>query len=130
MNLAKATLLVVTAVVMALGGCAMTREEQLRDRSQEVASRLTAERDKVLDAWNTDPASRARLDHLTTLRTELLAANVGMTAAKFLPEERRDAAFDVIEQVYDTIEWNIPIPPGEKMKPLPPEFSDGRLNFR
>jgi DNA repair ATPase RecN len=117
-------------VALVLGGCAISREGQLRNKGEQVESKLSAERDKVLTLSADDPARQARLNRLNELRTELTAANLGITAAKLVPESNRDAAYDVVEQMYDTIEWNIPIPPGQKMRPLPKEYSGGNLQFR
>lgn len=113
-----------------LCGCAMTREGQLREKGAEVESRLSAQRDKVLAMPADDGTRRAELDRLTDLRSQLTAANLGITAAQFVPEDKRNAAYDVVEQMYDTIEWNIPIPPGGQSRPLPKEYSGGKLNFR
>lgn len=120
----------VLAVVMGLGlgGCAMTREGQLRAKSDRIASELTKERQRVLDTNNLD--RDARLGHLNTLRTTLSAANIGLGSTRYLPEADRDMAFDVIEEALTTIEWNIPLGPRDQLKQMPSQFQDGTLRLR
>ena len=118
------------AATTILAGCALTREDQLRHKADRVESMLVKERDTALSAPPDSPDRRAKLEHLTDLRTELSAANLGITAAKYLPEDKRDSAYDVIEQVYETIEWNIPLAPGERQKPMPKQFSGGKFEFK
>lgn len=126
------SLLALAALLILLPACTTSRYGQLRARSAEVESALKAERDEVLAA--TAPAARAesrqRLDHLTSLRYTLTAADLGLIAARrVLPEADRPLAYDAIEQAYDTIEWNIPLPPGQGTRPLPPAFTGGGFDI-
>jgi len=113
---------------LALGGCATSRVDQLHRRADEVKAELMSEQRKALALSATERSQR--LDHLSSLRATLSAANVGLGAVPHLVEPgKRDIAYDVLEEVYDTIEWNIPLGPGDMLRPLPSEFSGGTLNL-
>ncbi|MCK6476478.1 MAG: hypothetical protein L6Q35_06575 [Phycisphaerales bacterium] len=123
--------LVAAAVGLSLvGGCAMSREDKLRARSDKIADALIDERDRVLNSTAPDLQRDARLARLNTLRTTLSAINVGLGSARYLPEDRRALAYDVIDEAYTTIEWNIPLGPSDQLKPMPAEFQNGQLLFR
>lgn len=118
------------ALSLGLGGCATSRLDQLRHKSDLVETRLVKERDRVARLSPGDPERAARLDHLTTLRGTLSAANIGLgTVPHLVPPEQRDLAYDVIDEAYDTIDWNIPLGPGDAKKSLPLRFQGGRLNL-
>ena len=122
------TLLALAALLILLPACNTSRYGQLRARSAEVKDALEAERDEVLATSNADSAarteSRQRLDHLTSLRYTLTAADLGLAATRrVLPERDRPLAYDTLEQAYDTIEWNIPLLPGEGTRPMPVGFT-------
>lgn len=125
-RLAIVSLCVATAV---LPGCAVSRYAQLQKKSDKVESSLKSEQKRVL-SLNTDPTRQSRLDHLSDLRLSLSAADIGLSTVKYaVPAEEQDLAYDVIEQVYDTIDWNIPLGPAESKRPMPTQFSNGRLNL-
>lgn len=114
-------------LTLLLTGCA-SRYDQLRAKADRVESSLVAERDRqsASDAADRD----ARLSHLSNLRATLSAANVGLGSTRFIPKEQRDVAFDILDEVYGTIEWNIPLGPADTKKPLPSTFnSDGTLRL-
>ena len=114
-------------LALTLPACA-SRYDQLRAKSDRVESALVAERTKVSAADASDRS--ARLSHLSELRTTLSAANVGLGATRYIPKEQRDVAYDILEEVYGTIEWNIPQGPSDKKKSLPSSFSpDGTLRL-
>lgn len=120
---------VVLSVLAAASGCSVTREQQLRAKAAAVESALVSERGRTLTMG--DAASRAsKLDHLTSLRTQLSLVNVARgSAPHFLEHPQLDAAYDVIEEAYGTIEWNIPMLPGQALRPLPSQFTSQGLNF-
>lgn len=113
-----------------LAGCATSRYDQLRSRSEKVEKKLMAEQALAVSLPQGDIVRSQRMDHLTQLKYTLSAANVGLgTVRHALPEEQRDLGYDVMEEVYSTIEWNIPLGTNEPQKPLPTEFSNGVLNL-
>jgi hypothetical protein len=112
-----------------LGGCAVSRSDQLHRKADRVGSALEKERDRVV-AMSEGSADRSgRIQHLTTLRNQLSAANVGLGTVRLLPPETRDTAYDVLDQAYDTIKWNIPLGPADPKRALPLQFSDGVLRL-
>lgn len=114
--------------VLMLTGCATSRIDQLHRKADKVESNLKAEQKRVL-AMNAADQS-ARLDHLTGLRATLSAANVGLGAVPHLVDvSQRDVAYDVIEEVYDTIDWNIPMGPSDAKRALPAQFQSGVLRL-
>lgn len=129
-TIARAGFFAVCVVVASmLVGCAQSREQQLRAKSERVASQLQGEQRRVLSLAG-DPSRQARLDHLTQLRATLSAANIGLGTVPYLLEEpERPMAYNVLEEVYETIAWNIPLGPGEPKKPLPDAFRDGTLRL-
>lgn len=130
MNLFRAPLLVVAAL-LALApapGCATSRLDQLHRKADRVGASLKKEQTRVLTLNTADRADR--LDHLNGLRAALSAANVGLGAAPHVVDaDKLDVAYDVIEEVYDTIEWNIPLGPSDAKRALPAQFSNGVLNL-
>jgi hypothetical protein len=118
------------AAALTIAGCATSRLDQLRDKADRVESHLLKERDRIARLPSGDPERSPRLDHLTTLRTTLSAANIGLgTVPHFVPHDKRDLAYDVIDEAYDTIDWNIPLGPNDPKKPLPFRFQNGTLNL-
>lgn len=117
------------AALPLLGGCALSRYEQLQRKSDKVESALKSEQKRVLNL-NADPTRQARLDHLSDLRLSLSATDIGLSTVKYaVPAEEQNLAYDVIEQVYDTIDWNIPLGPDQAKRPMPAQFSNGKLNL-
>lgn len=84
-----------------LTGCA-SRYDQLRAKSDRVEAALVAERSKVAAA--APPDGSARLSHLSDLRATLSAANIGLGATRYIPKDQRDVAYDILDEVYGTIE--------------------------
>jgi hypothetical protein len=117
-------------IVASLSGCAQSRFEQLRSKANRVESALLKERTRVTSLSSTDPSRQARIDRLTNLRGTLSAANIGLgTVPIIIPPEQREIAYSVLEEAYGTIEWNIPLDPGQPMKPLPSQFQGGVLKL-
>jgi hypothetical protein len=123
------TVLVAIACLV-LVGCATGRLAKLERKADRVESALLREQRKVVASAETN--RQARLDHLTQLRATLSAANVGRGIVPHaIPPEQRDVAYDVLDEVYDTIEWNIPLGPGDaQMRALPSQFQGGVLRLR
>lgn len=121
-------IVVALAGLLSLAACAMSRVDQLHNKADKVESSLKKEQSRVLALNSADRS--ARLDHLNSLRATLSAANVGLGAVPHLIEPaQRDVAYDVIEEVYDTIDWNIPLGPTETKRALPLQFNNGKLNL-
>ncbi|GJM20070.1 MAG: hypothetical protein DHS20C14_22830 [Phycisphaeraceae bacterium] len=118
-------------LVLLLPGCAITRHGELKRVSRRVESRLQDEQSTALRTrFDSRLARDQRLDHLTSLRYTLSAANVGLaTVPRLVPEPQRPMAYDVLEEVYSTIDWNIPLGPGDALRPLPDAFSGGVLDL-
>lgn len=113
----------------ALPGCATSRYDQLRARSNHVGKRLSDEQQTVL-AQPPEALRQQRLDHLTTLHYTHSAADIALGSVRHVvPKEQHDLAYDVIDEVYDSIEWNIPLIPGDTLRPLPAAFSGNTLNL-
>lgn len=109
-----------------LTACTVSREAQLRKLGDKVESNLKSEQSKVLNL--NDSTKQARLEHLTNLRYQLSAANVARGAIpRVVPPEFKDPAYDVIEEVYGAIDWNIPLGPNDIKKPLPSAFTNNSL---
>ncbi len=122
---------VIMAVLTAvLTGCAASREELLERKAEKVEGSLLKEQRRVLSLPATDPDRSLRLDRLSELRITLSAANVGRGAVPYVIEkDKRELAWDVLDEVYATIEWNIPLGPADRARPLPSGFTGGRLNL-
>ncbi len=121
--------LVSLAAACTLGGCAMSREDRLHARADRISDSLLSERDQAMKLSPIDPRRPERLAHLSSLRTTLSAVNIGLGAVRYLPEARREVGYDVIEEAYSTIEWNIPLGPGEAPRPMPSQFVNGVLKL-
>lgn len=122
-------LLPLLIAALALTGCSTSRYAELRSQSNKVERALERERD---DALRLPPEANLgqKLDHLTSLRYTLTAADLGLAAARrLLPEADRPLAYDALEQAYDTIAWNIPLLPGQGTRPMPSAFSGGVFNI-
>jgi len=109
----------------------MTREQKLERQADRVEGSLVKERDRVLAMPVDDGGRGPRLDHLSGLRTTLSAANVARGLVPHLLDvSQRDVAYDVLEEVYSTIDWNIPLDPRtQASRPLPAGFSGGVLHL-
>ncbi len=114
------------------GGCALSRADKLERKADKIESRLVQERDEALSVRAADAgAYSTKMNHLTTLRSTLSIANGALAAVPYVfkgPEE--NLAYDVLDEVYGTIDWNIPLLPNDPgIKVLPKEFSGGRINL-
>lgn len=118
------------SLLMTQPGCTQTRAQKLADRAEKVEDSLTRERDKVLEMAPGAERS-ARMDHLRNLNLQLRAANISRAAApRLLDAPDVETAYDVLEEVYGTIGWNIPLEPGDTAaKPLPSLFGPAGLDF-
>lgn len=118
-------------LIAMLGGCAASRYDQLRSKSAKIDTALTRERDRAVALPAESPVRAQRIEHLSRLRNELSAVNLGLTGVRrAMPDDMRDVAYDVLEQAYDTINWNIPLGPGDALKPMPSQFSGGVLKLK
>jgi hypothetical protein len=114
----------------ALPACTLSRADGLARQSDRVESGLLKERTRVTSLNSSDPARTERLGHLSSLRTQLTLADLARKGApRLLQGPDVDIAYDVLEEVYSTIEWNIPLGPGEPLRPLPSEFGPAGLRF-
>jgi hypothetical protein len=129
LRLPAAVLASLVLVLPLAGGCAKSCVDQLRDQSVLVERRLTSERDSAVAQG---AAGSAKISHLTTLRTALSVANISLAAVPVvLPEApQRDVAYSVLDEVYKTIDWNIPIVDRGGQRSLPVLFDPASgLNF-
>jgi hypothetical protein len=46
-----------------------------------------------------------------------------------VPADKRDIAYDVLDEAYDTIQWNIPLGPRDQKRVLPRGFENGTLKL-
>jgi len=114
---------------MAITGCTVSRLDRLHRKSERVQSHLQSEQAKTLALSEGDPKRAAKLNHLTDLRLQLSAVNIGLGTTRLIPDDKREIAYDVVQEAYDTIEWNIPLAPGERPRPMPAQFQGGMLRF-
>ena len=115
-----------------LAGCSLSRADKLERKSDKIESRLVRERDKALTLRGTDAfASSSKIDHLTILRGTLSIANGALAAVPYVfKEPEQNLAYDVLDEVYGTIDWNIPLLPGDPaIKRMPAQFAGGRVNL-
>jgi len=123
-------ILPILPILLLLTACTTSRYGELRNRSNEVQSALVAERDEALNLPAQAPETSQKIDHLSALRYTLSATDLGLAAIRrLLPETDRPLAYDAIEQAYDTIEWNIPLLPGQGTKPMPATFTNGAFDI-
>ena len=95
-------LLPVLAFVSLLTGCAMSRADKLEAKSERVEKALLTEQRRIIETQ--DAERQARLDHLTQLRALLSAANISLGVVPHtVPADKRDIAYDVLDEAYDTI---------------------------
>lgn len=121
--------LCVLPLVLLLGACA-SRYDELRSESARVETALTKEQALVLNTDKSPADRQQRLDYLSQLRTTLSAANIGLSTIKYVvPADKQPIAYDVLQEVYGTIKWNIPLGPSDAKKQLPPLFKNNSLNI-
>lgn len=114
------------AAAALLCGCATSRQAQLERRADRLENDLKGEQSKALSLA---PPDQARLDYLTSLRTQLSLANVARGAVPHtIPEDQQPIAWDILDEVYGTLEWNVPLSPSQA-RPLPAAFAGGKLNL-
>jgi hypothetical protein len=115
--------------LLVLPGCTPSRYDELRAHSARVQTALESERDGAL-ARPAGPETDRKIDHLSALRGTLTIADLGLAATRrLLPEADRPLAYDALEQAYDTIEWNIPLLPGQGTRAMPDAFSGGAFDI-
>ncbi|MCE7973968.1 MAG: hypothetical protein DYG92_06520 [Leptolyngbya sp. PLA1] len=126
----NARLLPLLAAPALLGACTVSRHDQVKAHAQRTERALVSERDRTIRSDTLAPARDARLGHLSTLRLSLSAANIALGSVPYaIDEPKRPAAYDVLDEVYSTIEWNIPLGPGDSLKPLPRQFQGNVLRL-
>jgi hypothetical protein len=124
-------LLLVMSPVL-LGGCALSRADQLARQSDKVESRLIQERDRTMRLSSGSPEVGERLDYLSSLRSQLTVADAARKLAPRLLTDpgQVETAYDILEEVYSTIEWNIPLSPRDAhRKAMPGLFGPAGLDF-
>lgn len=125
--------IVMIAATSMLAGCSKSRLEMVRDKADSVESSLKSEQKRVLKLGPQDTTRRARLEHLNEMQYSLRAANIGLAAIPWMPfnsEQDRDLALDVMDEVYDTIDWNIPLGPDDPKRPYPAQWSGNTLKLQ
>lgn len=130
---AAAAVLMLGGVSGGLSGCAKSKLEMVRDKADSVESTLKKEHKRVLAMGPEQTDRRARLDHLNEMQYSLRAANVGLATIPWLPfdaEKDRELALDVMDEVYDTIDWNIPLGPSDPKRAFPTQWSGNALKLR
>lgn len=119
-----------TCAAFGLGGCQVTRQQKLRAKSDKVEHNLVKERDRVLKAYKTSERE-PRLAHLTSLHGTLSLTNVALgTVPLLVPYEQRDVAYDILDEAYDAIDWNIPLGPNDVNKPMPMQLQGSSLRLQ
>lgn len=117
------------ACTIVLASCA-SRYDQLKAESARVETALVKEQRLVLDSDKDANDRQQRLDYLSQLRTTLSAANIGLSTIKYVvPADKQPIAYDVLDEVYGTIKWNIPLGPNDPKKQLPQLFKNNQLNI-
>lgn len=121
------TALILLALAALLSpGCATSRYDQLRARSKQVERELVNERSAALTA--PAPERDARLSRLNGLWASLTAVDIALAATRHaVTASERPVLYDAIEEAYDTISWNAPLPPGTPMRDMPDNFRGGRF---
>jgi len=116
-------------VLLTLSACA-SRYDELKSESYRVETALTKEQSLVLNTDKYANDRQQRLDYLSQLRTTLSAANIGLSTVRYVvPADKQPIAYDVIQEVYGTIKWNIPLGPSDPKKQLPALFKNNQLNI-
>lgn len=124
-----ARIFLLISLALTLSACA-SRYDQLKSESNTVEHALIKEQSLILAQPSGTPDRQARLDYLSQLHTTLTAANVGLSTVKYVvPADKQPLAYDVLEEVYSTINWNIPLGPSDAKKSLPTLFKNNSLNI-
>lgn len=115
-----------------LTGCAVSREQQLARKADRIETKLVNAQTQALEL-PVDSTQRAKqLEHLEQLRTWLSAANISRGQIQHFTSiaSIRTLAYDILEEAYDTIEWNIPLLPSDPIRRMPSGLSaDGSLQL-
>ncbi len=125
--------IVMLAATSVLSGCSKSRLEMVRDKADAVEGNLKSEQKRVLKLGPQETTRRARLEHLNQMQYSLRAANIGLAAIPWMPfdtEQDRDLALDIMDEVYDTIDWNIPLGPDDPKRPFPAQWTGNSLKLR
>jgi hypothetical protein len=104
-------LIATLCTLVAIGGCARSRTDAIRDHAAVVETKLESERDKVLSR-DLDPGTKDQyLSHLQTLRLGLSVARVSLASVPLLLKDdtQREIGYSVLDEALGTIDWNIPI---------------------
>jgi hypothetical protein len=110
------------------GGCQTSRLDQLRSKADKVDGSLKKERNRVLASSQAD--RDARLSRLSGLYTTKSMTDIALAAVPLVIEEpQRDMAYDVLEEAYDTIDWNIPLGPNDPQRPMPTKLQGSTLRL-
>lgn len=121
--------LLASLAMASLTGCAVSRVDQLRAKAGKVSDELSAEQRRVL-AMPASLERDQRLDRLTGLKAALSAANISLGAVPHVvAPPQRDVAYDVLQEAYETIRWNIPLDPSQPQRPMPAGFQGGTLQL-
>lgn len=124
------TLVLPLVISLLFLACCASRYDQLKTESARVENSLVKEQRLVLDSDKYAADRQQRLDYLSQLRTTLSAANIGLSTIKYVvPADKQPIAYDVLDEVYGTIKWNIPLGPTEPKKQLPALFKNNSLNI-
>jgi hypothetical protein len=119
--------------ICSMGGCSKSKLDMVRDKADTVESNLKGEQKRVLKLRPDVADRRARLDHLNEMQFSLRAANIGLAAIPWMPfeaEKDRELALDVMDEVYDTIDWNIPLGPDDPKRAFPTQWTGNALKLR
>ncbi len=120
----------VVGLVSTFGGCQVTRLQKLHAKADKVERNLVKERDRVLRTDKSEER-QPRLSHLSSLHGTLSLTNVALgTVPLLVPGDQRGLAYDIIDEAYDTIEWNIPLGPNDVKKPMPMQLQGSALRLQ
>ncbi len=125
------SVMTVMAIGTLLAGCSTSPLARLERKADRIEGSLMSEKKRVLSMSAGEPGRAARLDYLSQLRGTLSAANVARATVPYVVEEaQRPIAYNVLDEVYSTIEWNIPLGPNDPArKMMPSSFSGNTLRL-
>jgi hypothetical protein len=119
-----------SGVLAMLSGCTISRQDRVERQASDVGDQIDDQRDETLKLSLKNEERTARLNYLKSLRATWGDANRALAAIpSTVPPEEQNNAYDLMGEVYETIEWNIPLGPGEAMRPLPAGFSGNVLQL-
>ncbi len=121
-------IVVATTALIFATGCQTSRLDKLRSKSDKVESSLKKERNRVLTAKPQD--SNGRIAHLSSLHNTKSMADIALAAVPLvIPSDQRDVAYDVLDEAYDTIDWNIPLGPSDPKRAMPAQLQGSLLRL-